>query len=440
MREMKDSGVEWIGKIPSSWLVKKLNSVANKITDFVASGSFADLNKNVEYLDEPDYAMLVRTADLSGTKSKRVFINKHAYEFLSNSNLFGGEIILSNIGSVGSVYIYEPLYEKSSLAPNSIMITGCPNNKFIYYWFINPIANKELKTIGGNAVQQKFNKTQLRQFKVICPPISEQDRIVSFLDKKCSLIDTIIEKQKQIIEKLKEYKTSLITEAVTKGLDPNVEMKDSGIEWIGKIPKHWTYSQLKYLGNLQNGISIGSEAFGEGYPFVSYGDVYRNYVLPLNLSTLIKSSESNRIRYSVKFGDVLFTRTSETIEEIGFSSTCLSTIEDAVFAGFLIRFRPFSLDAITPKFSKYYFRSQIHRKFFVKEMNLVTRASLSQLLLGKLPVLLPPNEEQQKIANFLDKKCLQIDKTIADRQSAIEKLQDYKKSLIYEVVTGKKEV
>ncbi len=149
---MKDSGIEWISDIPKDWYIAKLNNVASKITDYVASGSFADLNKNVAYLDEPDYAMLVRTADLSGTKDKRVYINKDAYEFLSNSNLHGGKIILSNIGSVGNVYIYTPIYERSSLAPNAIMVDGCPNNRYVYYWFLNPIVNEELKRIGGNMV------------------------------------------------------------------------------------------------------------------------------------------------------------------------------------------------------------------------------------------------------------------------------------------------
>ena len=166
----KDSGVEWIGEIPVYWQIDKFSRIFNRITDYVASGSFADIDANVQYLDEPDYAMLVRTADLSGTKDKRVYINKHAYNYLSNSNLFGGELILSNIGSVGNVYIYEPMYEHSSLAPNAIMLDGSKNNKFIYYWLINPLVNDELKKIGGNAVQLKFNKTQLRQFKAVCPP------------------------------------------------------------------------------------------------------------------------------------------------------------------------------------------------------------------------------------------------------------------------------
>ncbi|MCI9296691.1 MAG: restriction endonuclease subunit S, partial [Lachnospiraceae bacterium] len=120
----KDSGKEWIGKIPEHWERRKLSSIAKRITDYVASGSFASLNENVQYLDEPDYAMLVRTVDLSGTSADalKVYVDKHSYDFLNNSNLFGGELILSNIGSVGSVFIYEPMYQRATLAPNAILI------------------------------------------------------------------------------------------------------------------------------------------------------------------------------------------------------------------------------------------------------------------------------------------------------------------------------
>jgi len=138
-------------------------------------------------------------------------------------------------------------------------------------------------------------------------------------------------------------------------------------------------------------------------------------------------------------GDIFFTRTSETIEEVGFTSVCLKTIEKATFAGFVIRVRPFT-DELIPDYSKYYFSSDAHRRFFVKEMNLVTRASLSQDLLKRLPVLIPSKDEQKEIADYLDKKCTAIDTAIEQKQKLIEKLTEYKKSLIYECVTGKKEI
>lgn len=438
--EMKDSGIEYIGMIPKDWEVRKVCHLAEKVTDYVASGSFATLVQNVQYLDAPDYAQLIRTVDLSGSIMKQpVYVSKEAYEFLSNSNLFGGELILPNIGSVGCVYQYKKMYDYATLAPNAILLDMKENNRFYFYWFSNPIVVESLKMLGNSAVQVKFNKSQLRQYMLPKPSLSEQQAIADYLDEVCSKIDEIIAEAKASIEEYKELKQAVIFEAVTKGLDRNVEMKDSGYDFIGCIPAKWKMCKVRHLGILQNGISIGGEAFGNGYPFVSYGDVYRNYSLPKTVDKLVRSSEEDRKRYSVERGDWFFTRTSETIDEIGFSCVCEETILDAVFAGFLIRVRPFN-GKIYTGFAKYYFRSKHLRSFFVKEMNLVTRASLAQGLLKDAPVVLPPYNEQVEIANYLENRCEIIDSVIENKESTIADLEAYKKSLIYELVTGKRRV
>ena len=217
--ELKPSGVEWIGDIPKTWTVMKLDFACNVITDFVASGSFADLRKNVEYLDEPDYAMLVRTADLSQKNMNiaRVYVSKHSYDFLKNSNLVGGEIILPNIGaSIGDVYMVPPdLYDRMTLAPNSILLRTKYNDKFFYFYFSGKSGRESLEIIGQAAAQGKFNKTDLRQLKVVVPPLSEQEAIVVYLEKRCSAIESQISKIERQIELLKEYKQSIITECVT---------------------------------------------------------------------------------------------------------------------------------------------------------------------------------------------------------------------------------
>ena len=231
----------------------------------------------------------------------------------------------------------------------------------------------------------------------------------------------------------------MITDAVLKGLDRTVPLKNSGYDFIGEIPAHWDMCKVRHVGSLQNGVSFSGDAYGEGYPFVSYGDVYRNISLPEQVKGLIQSSEADRARYSVRKGDIFFTRTSETKEEIGFSSACEKTIPDAVFAGFLIRVRPFN-DNLYTGFLKYYFRGNHLRSYFVKEMNLVIRASLGQELLKGAPVLIPPIDEQKRIADYLNKKCKLIDSIISEKEAMIRDLQAYKKSLIYEVVTGKRRV
>ena len=428
MREMKDSGIEWIGAIPKTWKVEKLCRAVPIITDFVASGSFATINDNVEYLDYPDYAMLVRTADLSGTKDKRVYINKHAYEFLSNSNLFGGEVILSNIGSVGNVYMYEPLYERSSLAPNAIMLNGSKNNRYIYYWFLSPHSNEELKRIGGNAVQLKFNKTQLKQFKIAIPPTEEQHRISAYLDEKCTKIDTIIEKQQKIIEKLKAYKLSLITEAVTKGLNPEVKMKDSGVEFLGEIPVMWTIMKFGKCIKIKSNL-VSPEIYYD-YPQIAPDNIEKNSARLLDYKTV---RDSGVISWNHLFfkGQIIYSKIRPLLNKIiiapfdGLCSADMYPIETENNSKFIVYMMLSN-----------YFSAQVG---LVTE-NRVKMPKINQNELSSILVALPSISEQQEIADYLDKKCSAIDSAIKKKQALIEKLTEYKKSLIYEVVTGKKEV
>lgn len=212
VKEVKDICLK---TIPSHWDFLKTSKVFNVITDFVASGSFADLAKNVEYLSEPGYALLVRTADLSGSRDNKVYISKESYDFLHNSNLFGGEIILPNIGSVGDVYLVPNMYEKMSLGPNAIMLKSKYLDKYYYYYFASKIGRVILNNLCEATAQQKFNKTNFREMKICVPPIEEQFEIIDFLDKKCYVVDNLIEKKKDKIKKLQDYKKSLIYECVT---------------------------------------------------------------------------------------------------------------------------------------------------------------------------------------------------------------------------------
>ena len=317
--------------------------------------------------------------------------------------------------------------------------TDLITNNYIDYWFRYVFSNRYYMMYSKN-IRYSVTSDIFKGLKTPVPPISEQQKIAYILDEKCGKIDKLIENEQKQIEKMKEYKQSVITSAVTKGLDKSAPMKDSGIEWIGEIPESWDVLRVKNLGWTQNGISKGGDYFGHGFPFVSYGDVYRNMVLPKIVTGLIETNEDERKNYSVCQNDIFFTRTSETIEEVGFSCVCKKTIPNATFAGFLIRLRLFDFDTINIDYAKYYFRGSHIRKYLVKEMNLVTRASLGQDLLKSMSVTIPPIEEQKQIADYLDEKCGKIDEVIFIKQRKIEKLQEYKKSLIYEYVTGKKEV
>jgi type I restriction enzyme S subunit len=288
----------------------------------------------------------------------------------------------------------------------------------------------------GSGLRQNLSFDDFKRLPVLRPPYSEQRLIADYLDNKSAQIDQAIRIKERQIELLKERKQILIQQTITRGLDSGASMRDSGVEWIGEVPAHWELKKIRYLGTTQNGISAGAEFFGHGYPFVSYSDVYNNEQLPESVSGLANASVSERSQYSVECGDVLFTRTSETAEEIGFASTCFKTIANATFAGFLIRFRP-KTNTLLQDYSKYYFNSPMLRAYFVKEMSIVTRASLSQQLLKNMPVLLPPNKEQIEIHIFLERESAKFEKAINIQARQIKKLKEYKATLVDSAVTGK---
>ncbi|MCM1127187.1 MAG: restriction endonuclease subunit S [Lachnospiraceae bacterium] len=433
-RQMKDSGVEWIGEIPAEWEVTKIK---NKM-EFINGYAF-DSNS----LKSTGKYSVIRIGDIADGTINAKQANKIDYNdnTLEKYIIKDNDVIIAMSGATVGKLGYVIQMSDKCYINQRVGIIRSQISRYIFYYLSTDEFLKYINLLAAGSAQPNISTENINNYFISIPPSQDEiKKILNFLDKRVREIDFVIVKTKETIEDYKKYKQVIITDAVTKGLNTDVEMKESKNRYLGVFPAHWVEKRLRFLGMCQNGISKSSEYFGEGYPFVSYGDVYKNYTLPEKGSGLIKSSEDDRKIYSVQYGDVFFTRTSETIEEVGFASTCLKTIYDATFAGFVIRFRPNNQEELLPEFSKYYFRSDIHRKFFVKEMNLVTRASLSQELLKKLPVLLPPLKEQKKIARYLDEKCSEIDKLIAKKEELLADLESYKKSLIYEYVTGKKEI
>ena len=421
---MRHSGIEWIGEIPKEWEVNKIGNLYHVRNEKVSDKDFPPLSVTMNGI-----VPQLETAAKTNNGDDRKLVRKGDFAINSRSDRRGSCGVSQYDGSVSLI--------------NTILMPRTSMNSQYYNWlFHTELFADEFYKWGHGIVDDLWTTRwqEMKNISIVYPSLEEQQKIANYLDKVCGEVDEMITLQEQMIEELKAYKQSVITEAVTKGLNSDVPMRDSGIDWIGKIPEHWEIVRLKALGGLQNGISQSGDYFGEDfeYPFISYSDVYKNIEIPYP-SGRANSTIEDRTRYSVLEGDVLFTRTSETIEEIGFAATCTNTITNAVFSGFLIRFRPNS-HRLYKGYSKYYFRSDIHRAYFVKEMNLVTRASLSQDLLKNLFVLVPSFSEQQSIASYLDTKCSEIDALVVIKQAKIEELKDYKKSVIYEYVTGKKEV
>ncbi len=426
----KDSGVEWLGEIPSEWEKIPARAIVSNL-----------MKKNTDNKDDR-YLSLMANIGVIRYEDKGDVGNKKPDDLSKCKIVNKGNLIINSmnysIGSFGmSQYdgICSPVYVVLDI--NKIVI----DSKYALRIFENSGYQKFISSFGNGILAHRaaIGWDEIKGSYMPLPSIHEQQQIANFLDKATAKIDTLIEKQTKQIELLKEKRQAVISHAVTKGINPNVPMKDSGVEWLGEIPEHWKIIPLRHLGQLQNGVSKGSDYFGSGYPFINYGDIYNNDIIPSQINGFAQSSLEDRIAYSVKKGDMFFTRTSETIHDIGMASTCLQTIPNATFSGFTIRFRQLK-EVLIPSFSRYQFRSGYSQSFFVKEMNLVTRASLGQDLLKRLHTIVPPLKEQQQIANYLDDKTSKIDTLIEKSNRSIELLKEKRTAIISAAVTGKIDV
>ena len=433
--ELKDSGVEWIGNIPKDWSISRIDKEFKVRNEKVSDKEYPPLSVTKQGI-LPQLENVAKSDNSDNRKKVCV----------------GDFVINSRADRKGSCGVSS--YDGSVSLICNVLTSRKLHPRYVHSLFRNYYFSEEFYRWGSGIVDDLWstNIEKMKKINIPIPSKNEDVKIANFLDEKTSQFDSIISKKEKLIERLEEAKKSLISEVVTGKVKvvktddgyelikrSSEEMKDSGVEWLGEIPKEWDIKRLRFLGKLQNGISKSSDSFGYGYPFVSYSNVYRNIELPHIVEGLVNSTEEERKIYSVEEGDVFFTRTSETVEEIGFASTCMKTIDNSTFAGFLIRFRP-NDKRLYKGFSKYYFRCDLNRKYFVKEMNLVTRASLSQNLLNNLSVVLPKYEEQVEIYNALELKVSYINLSINKLKYQIEKLKEAKQSLISEAVTGKIEI
>lgn len=276
----------------------------------------------------------------------------------------------------------------------------------------------------GNGVRQGLNFDELSKCMLIAPPISEQKAIAGFLDKKCGEVDALIADIQQEIETLEQYKRSVITDAVTKGLDPSVPMKDSGIDWLGEIPMLWKTKRIAAFYQLRN-----EKVSDKDFPPLS---VTKQGVLP-QLETVAKTDDGDN-RKLVRRGDFAINSRSDRRGSCGISDY------DGSVSLINIVLKP--RDKANNKYYNWLFHTEQFADEFYKWGNGIVDDLWTTRWqnMKKIIIPVPPIEEQRQIADYLDKKCKEIEEIIADKQSQIETLESYKKSLIYEYVTGKKEI
>ena len=413
----KDSGVEWIGKIPQDWKLSKYKY-------FARSGMGETiLSEQLVENGIPVY---------SATQEEKVF----GYVSEANVKLKCGDFVIPARGnSIGCVtFVKNDLATCTQTTIFSKLNGIC--NKFLYYCCLG--LKDHWFNFDDTAIPQITVK-QVQNNPLPLPTIQVQQAIADYLDKKCGEIDKIVETEKAVIEKLKEYKQSIITEAVTKGLDKSVPLKDSGIEWIGKIPQHWESIKLKFCTYIRARLGWkglkAEEYVEEGYPFLSAFNIVNSKLVfeDLNFINQFRYDESPEIK--LQEDDVLLVKDGAGIgkcaivENMSKPSTVNGSI--AVIT---------TDNSLKGKFLYYYFLSNLFQAYIDRLKDGMGVPHLFQSDLREITIVIPKVKEQQQIAEYLDKKCDEIDKAITDKEKLIEKFTEYKKSLIYECVTGKKEV
>lgn len=417
MREMKDSGIEWIGCIPSKWSLIDLKYLC----DFKTGGTPSEkkgINDNYE-----GFPWITPTDILCNNELNKVkqYISKKAIQD-NNYQLFNkNDILLVCIASIGKMTLL-----KESAYSNQ-QITALKNIhklevKYLFY-FLNSMSDK-IKFEASSNVVPIINIQYLKQIKCLYPDNLDQKSIVNYLDKKCSTIDSLFVDIQQQITSLEEYKKSIITEAVTKGLNPDVEMKDSRIEWIGEIPYDWKNSKIRYEVELRTEKGI----YRKDDIFVGLENIEGNTGKYIETDT-----EYDEIEYDRFYkGDLLFNKLRPYLAKM------LIADFDGFCTGELVVIKN---TKIIKKYIYYYFFSY----GFLETVNLSTygtkmpRASWN--FIQNLNIVYPDTiKKQYEIVQYLDEKCIEIDAIINSKKEQLLKLEDYKKSLIYEYVTGKKEV
>lgn len=433
--EYKPTGIEWIGETPKHWETKRLRFVCEFRNGYTPSKQNADFWTDGTI---PWYRM----EDIRDTgrflKEAKQYVTEEA---VKGAGMFdAGSFILATTATIGehAMLIVDSLANQrfTNLKIRKSLVYKVCGKWFFYYLFL---IDDFCKTSTRTATFPAMNMEDLRNCCVAIPPIEEQEAIVEYLDAKCGSIDAVIATQERRIALLSELKQSIITEAVTRGINPNAPLKDSGIEWIGKIPEHWEIMPLKYTAN-KNGCCFIDGDWIESTDIVEEGI---RYITTGNIGVLEYKEQGNGYITEDTFkslactevfpGDILISRLNEPIgrscimPDLG--CKVVTSVDNVIY-------RP-NTESFDKRFLVYY----LNNNQFTEHANLLARGAtmhrMSRTMLGHQFIIAPPIGEQIVISNMLDKKCSCIDSAIGKAKREIELLREFKQSVITEAVTGK---
>ena len=438
--EYKESGVDWIGEAPKNWEVLKVKHVGS-------TNPSKNNPKTACLKDTPIVFLPMERVHTDGTIDQELRLPysqlKNGYTYFEENDVLIAKV--TPCFENGKIILVKNLATPVGFGSTEFIVIR-PNLQKVFPRFLFYLLyNEPLRSIGKHfmtsAVGLKRVPTEfVENFQIPIPAYQEQTQIANFLDRKTGQIDELIRIKERRIELLQEQRTALINQAVTKGLDPNVEMKPSGVEWIGEIPKHWRVNRLKYISNIvASYVNKHINPDEIQVDLCNYTDVYYHEKIDSSINFMRGSCNQDEYERSlIKKGDVIITKDSESADDIGVPTFTQEELTNVVCGYHLSIIRP--LNEVDGRFLFRFIQSKRTGRYFEVNATGITRFSLGKSIIENLSTLLPPLSEQRTIANFLDHKTQQIDELIAAEQRKSELLKECRQSLISEAVTGKIDV
>lgn len=419
MREMKDSGIEWIGQIPKEWELRRAKTL---FTQRNSKGNEIEvlLSPTQKYGVVPQ-SQLEGVVQVKEDTDLQVFKTVHKGDFVISLRSFQGGFEYSLYEGVCSP-AYQVFY------PTSPICDTYYRYLFKSQSFISKMNNLTVGIREGKNIQY----VDFANSQIPVPPLAEQERIAAFLDAECAEIDAVLEKTRASIEEYKKLKQAVITQAVTKGVRGDRPMKDSGIEWIGDIPAEWEIKRIKNICSLKTGStpSTGNaEWFNGDLLWFTPGDFNEKFVLLSSNRTLSRTAEKDGVATMIPANSVLVVCIGGSAGKVGYTNygcSCNQQITALCKSNIMPKLLMYDVNAGMP--------------FLRNTTMFTTLPILNNQAIGGLVLPIPREEEQLSIIEYLDEKCAGIDALIAKKQQYLTEIENYKKSLIYEYVTGKKEV
>lgn len=435
----KDSGIEWIGEIPEHWETLKIKQLAVGENTLFLDGDWIE-SKNIIF-DEGDYRYIT-TGNIGEGKYKEqgnTYITQETFEELNCLEVYTNDLVISRLNHpLGRTCIIPDLNNKIVTSVDNVVLR--PNKKyskeFLNCFFSNSKYFDFTKLEGRGATMQRISRTILANIKIVLPPTKEeQTAIANYLDKKTAEIDQLIAEKEQLVALYQEEKTAIINQAVTKGINPDVKLKDSGIEWLGDIPEHWEDIRLKYLGNFINGYSFKSTDFkSSGVRVLKISNIQHMSIDWSDESFIDEEFYDTKSDFRVLQNDLVFALTRPIIST-GIKVALMDSDEKILLNQRNSIFRP------KMKMTKWIYFILLSSRFvqeFDKQIDKTgQQPNISSNDIGEISIPVPPKEEQTEIVQHIENESERIDAKIAKAEKYINLLTEYRTALISEVVTGK---